>query len=811
MKKKLFFYTIIAFLSFGYNGFGQTEIKKQGCKYVKSQIKMTGFTEEEMDYAEDLTFRSDTFDIVNYRIKLDVTNFTTKVLVGQCNIDFSPKMENLDYIVFDLLKMNVDSVLFDSKLINYTYNSPFLKIKFDSTLNVNDTLQVSVFYHGVSVIDPSGFGGFYFEKGYAYNLGIGLSSIPHNYGRAWFPCFDNFVERSTYDLDIITKPEHSAYCVGERIGIDTLTNKNKIYHFRMEKQIPTYLVGVSVSDYTDVNWDFEGEEREFPIQLVCNPNDVNNMKKSMAYIPFAIEALEKWFGPYQWSRVGYVLTSHGAMEHPTNVAFPDFLGKGGNPENAMSTMSHELAHHWWGDITTLTTAYDMWIKEGNSEYGHHLFIEHFYGKERFKQVIKSNQLNILTKAHTDDDGFWALSGMPMNHTYGTTTYNKGASVMHNLRTYMGDSLFKQGMRSILEKYRYNHLDAAQFKKQLEDNTGLDLSCFFNDWIYAPGFNAFEIDSIKTTSVGNEFESEVFIEQKLYHAPHYHCNVPLEITFYKNRFEKESRVITVSERFSVNKVILPFIPEFWRINESQNLNIGQLDEVLLLEPNSRKVSKYGKITFETTINQADTIFLIAEHVWGAPDSIKNINDYIRINLSDSHYWSITGEIPEDNDMVATFYYKGKRDLDIDNDLTSIKEDSIQIVYRENPSDDWTIFESQKKIKLSPKDGRGKIKITGIKKGQYCFANIEDIAVNTTNIENLASIYPNPTSKFIHIDLGNQQVEELLIFSILGKQVFSTKNVDTNSFKVDIRSFIPGTYIIKTKNSGSEYKIGKFIVK
>jgi hypothetical protein len=33
-------------------------------------------------------------------------------------------------------------------------------------------------------------------NGYAFNLGVGFAADPHNFGRVWFPCFDNFVERS---------------------------------------------------------------------------------------------------------------------------------------------------------------------------------------------------------------------------------------------------------------------------------------------------------------------------------------------------------------------------------------------------------------------------------------------------------------------------------------------------------------------------------------------------------------------------------------------------------------------------------------
>ncbi|MEZ4908518.1 MAG: M1 family aminopeptidase [Saprospiraceae bacterium] len=160
---------------------------------------------------------------------------------------------------------------------------------------------------------------------------------------------------------------------------------------------------------------------------MCKAADTSKVASSFAYLPFALEALEYWYGPYQWNRVGYAMTTNGAMEHPTNIAFPDFLGNDGDPEVTMDIMAHELAHHWWGDVTTLTTAYDMWIKEGTSEYGMHQFIEYFFGKKRFQDLMRSNSYTVVTSAHINDDGFWSLSGMPMDHTYGTTTYNKGAN------------------------------------------------------------------------------------------------------------------------------------------------------------------------------------------------------------------------------------------------------------------------------------------------------------------------------------------------------------------------------------------------
>ena len=53
---------------------------------------------------------------------------------------------------------------------------------------------------------------------YIYTLGIGLTTIPPNFGKVWYPCFDNFVERATYTYHV-TSAAGKAYCyylIGEQ-------------------------------------------------------------------------------------------------------------------------------------------------------------------------------------------------------------------------------------------------------------------------------------------------------------------------------------------------------------------------------------------------------------------------------------------------------------------------------------------------------------------------------------------------------------------------------------------------------------------
>ena len=97
----------------------------------------------------------------------------------------------------DSFELVVDSVVENGELHSFTYDDQFLDVQFDTPPAVDEERSLTVYYHGVPHRDPD-WGGFYFASGYIYNLGIGLSTIPPNFGKVWYPCFDSFVERATY-------------------------------------------------------------------------------------------------------------------------------------------------------------------------------------------------------------------------------------------------------------------------------------------------------------------------------------------------------------------------------------------------------------------------------------------------------------------------------------------------------------------------------------------------------------------------------------------------------------------------------------
>ena len=72
--------------------------------------------------------------------------------------------------------------------------------------------------------------------------------------------------------------------------------------------------------------------------------------------------MEYWWGPYVGERVRYGGTAYGVLEIPTNIAYPQFMVGEGFVANG-DLFSHELGHHWWGDIVAPRIHNHMWLKE----------------------------------------------------------------------------------------------------------------------------------------------------------------------------------------------------------------------------------------------------------------------------------------------------------------------------------------------------------------------------------------------------------------------------------------------------------------
>lgn len=757
-----------------------------------------------------LNSRSDTVDILNYQINLDMTDMGNQQISGNCVVTFTPKINGINKLQLDLQQLNIDSIISQNTSLIFTHNDTLIDITLPTALNTNDTSTVTVYYYGSPKMDPSGWGGFYFSGGYAFNLGVGFQGNPHNYGRMWFPCFDNFVERSTYEFNIITGGGKKAHCNGELISETVIIGDTITRKWVLNEEIPTYLACVAVADYETVHQNFNGMLGNIPVELAGVAADTTNMKNSFINLNGALDAYELGYGPYLWNKIGFSLVpfSSGAMEHATNIAYPRVAANGSLTYETL--MAHEFSHHWWGDLVTCETAEDMWINEGMAVYSEHLFLENIYDYATSLEAIKTNNKAVIQFAHIDEGTFRAISGIPHQYTYGDHTYKKGALVAHNMRAYLGDSLFFVGLKSITNNYQFKHINASQFRDELTTATGIDMTNFFTDWVFAPGFSHFDIDSVDITPNGPNFDVAVHVKQKLRGTTNFHTGTPLEITFYDNNWNKHKDTIVVSGQTSTSNLTIPFNPTVYILNENNRLNQARTDNQLIIKntmPATNQILSLVNSLKVTSIS--DSALLQLEHHWVAPDPIKN--NPFNYRISESRYWSIDGILPTNFSASLRLNFDGRAGNGfLDLDLVPVNGDSLILLYRESPKADWTEYPYYTKMTISSTLAYGWVTLDSILLGEYTFANSATaIGLNEEQTKDESfKIYPNPTNEHLWIkSIKLTENTEFNIYDLTGKLIYTDKLIDKT--KINTQDWTSGTYIISILKDGKPIFNNKFI--
>ena len=345
-------------------------------------------------------------------------------------------------------------------------------------------------------------------------------------------------------------------------------------------------------------------------------------------------------------------------------------------------------------------------------------------------------------------------------------------------------------------------------------SGINLTDFFNDWVYSPGFPHFSVDSFNVVPNGNNFDVTVYVKQKLKGAPHLYNNVPLELTFMDASWTKQTRIINVSGATSSATFTLTTSPIYCGSNTNQRLNdaISSLDKIIKTTGSHNLTNAFMNIVVSAV---PDSAYVRIEHNWVAPDSIKMYGKPYQ--LSAERYWKVDGIIPASFKAVGKIAYDGRTNANysygfLDNGLITVNEDSIVLLFRKNAGDDWNVFPKYTKIMGNTSDKTGSINIDSLVVGEYALAikNYINAIENETISHSGILIYPNPGDENITVKSDNKtdSIIEITVVDTLGKTVIKeNRNGNSNTCIVNTKQLKNGSYtvIVKTTKSTISKKI------
>ena len=753
-------------------------------------------------------FIGDTINAVSYSIHLNDINVTNKTIKGFAEIQITPKVEQITYIPLELQQLTVDSVFVNGEIETFSHKELRLEINVTNLISFGDTVTATVYYHGTPFHES--WGGFHYSGDYAFNLGVGFESIPHNLGKTWFPCVDNFTDRAIYDVFAVA--DNGLTVTAGGILIDTIPQPNNktLWHWHIPYEIPTYLASVAVGNYLEYSDVYYGIEDTIPVKIFVRPSDINKVAGSFVNLHEIVNFLESHFGSYPFKKIGYTGTAIGAMEHASNIAYPHHVITGGLSYEYLYT--HELSHMWFGNKVTCAKAEEMWLNESWATFIQVYYLLSLYDYESFITEMTSMHKGVLQNTHVVDGGYWALNNIPQNVTYGETAYEKGATVVNTLRNYLGDSLFIETMTAYLscDTIAWRSVTTEIMRDFISAYTGINMTPFFDAWVMTPGTPHFSIDSVKTYDNQNTFNFDIYLKQKYKGVDNLADDNILEITFVDEDFRMKTDTVHFSGKTghsvkSYNKEIMPKAPVFVAIDLYNKTMDATTDNFkYFTEPTEYS---FPHTFFKILIDDLqDSSFLRVTHNWVAPDSLKSpIEGLI---LSPYRYWKVEGVIPESYLARGDFFYTTLSNLD--NGLITSSNDSAVILYREDAAHDWHEISQN----CSGIWSMGNITVDNLQPGEYTLAVWDKTTVGINNINestDQVSIFPNPTTGVINFFFSESDNFKICIYDesgiLLDELLINDSKSGYDLSKLNIK---PGVVIITVSHDGEIIANSKIVM-
>ena len=88
--------------------------------------------------------RLDSFEVLDYNLNVDLTDFIGKVLVGQADLKIKCASGPISLIELDLLQLTVDSIKINGQSQTWSYNDTSLRINLSQSLASGDSTIVRI-------------------------------------------------------------------------------------------------------------------------------------------------------------------------------------------------------------------------------------------------------------------------------------------------------------------------------------------------------------------------------------------------------------------------------------------------------------------------------------------------------------------------------------------------------------------------------------------------------------------------------------------------------------------------------------------
>jgi len=315
--------------------------------------------------------------------------------------------------------------------------------------------------------------------------------------RRFFPCFDEPDKKARFRLRVTTPARYQAVSNGAVVRTEK-RGRQKTVHFAETPKLSTYLVALVVGELEASRAVHVGPT---PIRVWCVPGKRSLAGFALEVAGAALRRLEAYFGlPYPYGKLDLLAVpdfEFGAMENAGAVTFRETLLLVDpktvtlvEKKRVAEVITHELAHMWYGDLVTMAWWDDLWLNEAFATWMAFKIVDDWKPEWKMWLDFESHRapafaLDALESTHPIYGPVASASEATEN--FDVITYEKGASVVRMLESWLGPAVFRSGVRRYIRRHREGNARAADLWRALERAAKRPVEPIVSPWVERPGF------------------------------------------------------------------------------------------------------------------------------------------------------------------------------------------------------------------------------------------------------------------------------------------------------------------------------------
>ena len=406
----------------------------------------------------------------------------------------------------EIAKASVDGAQLASDAIKLDPDNELLTIALPNELTSGEH-SLALEFNGT--ITPKGRGLYYMpyqEQGTgAKKVALGTQFEPTD-ARRFFPCWDEPSFRARFQVTAVV-PQNWLAVSNMPVEFEHNVEIGKEVRFQPTPLMSSYL-NVFVAGELDL---IETKAAGTQIRVIATKGKAEWGRYALESTAQILHYYNDYFGiRYPLPKLDQIAIPGGfggAMEnwggityYESALLFDPKKSSAATRQRIYEVIAHETAHQWFGDLVTMAWWDNLWLNEGFASWMGSKCSAHFNPDwevwlAKNIQRDPARRTGIAKEVAMEGDARSATHSIQQpvatedeaNSAFDDITYRKGQSFLRMLESFLGENVFRDGIRRYLAAHKYSNTTTADLWSALSEASNKPVGEIAAAWTEQPGF------------------------------------------------------------------------------------------------------------------------------------------------------------------------------------------------------------------------------------------------------------------------------------------------------------------------------------